>query len=159
MREDLKLLVMSATLDGARVAKLLGDAPVIESQGRAFPVETRYLGRDPRAPIERQVADAVLQALRAETGSVLAFLPGAGEIRRTETLLRERLTDPSVDIVALYGALEPRCRTAPFRRRRPAGARSCWRPRSRKPRSPSKACASSSIAGWRGCRAMSPTWA
>ncbi len=53
LREDLKILVMSATIDGARVAKLLGDAPVIESEGRAFPVETRYLGRDPRAPIER----------------------------------------------------------------------------------------------------------
>ena len=106
LREDLKLLVMSATIDGARVAKLLGDAPVIESAGRAFPVETRYLGRDPRAPVERQVADAVATALRAEAGSVLAFLPGAGEIRRTETLLRERVGDPAVDIVALYGALE-----------------------------------------------------
>ena len=79
---------MSATIDGARVAKLLGDAPVIESEGRAFPVETRYLGRDARAPIERQVADAAARALRAEPGSVLAFLPGAGEIRRTETLLQ-----------------------------------------------------------------------
>ena len=59
LREDLKILVMSATLDGARVAKLLGGASVIESEGRAFPVETNYLGRDPRAPIERQVADAV----------------------------------------------------------------------------------------------------
>jgi ATP-dependent helicase HrpB len=106
LREDLKLLVMSATIDGARVARLLGDAPVVESLGRAFAVETRYLGRDPRAPIERQVADAVLQALRAQAGSVLAFLPGAGEIRRTEGLLRERLSDPSVDVVALYGALE-----------------------------------------------------
>src|ERR1700730_2753387 len=54
LREDLKILVMSATLDGARIAKLLGDAPVIESAGRAFPVETRYLGRDARAPIEPQ---------------------------------------------------------------------------------------------------------
>jgi ATP-dependent helicase HrpB len=106
LREDLKLLVMSATIDGARVAKLLGDAPVVESQGRAFAVETRYLGRDPRAPIERQVADAVATALRAEAGSVLAFLPGAGEIRRAETLLRERVADPATDIVALYGALE-----------------------------------------------------
>src|SRR6185295_1172467 len=62
LRDDLKLLAMSATLDGARVAKLLGDAPVVESEGRAFPVETRYLGRDTREPIERQVADAVTRA-------------------------------------------------------------------------------------------------
>ncbi len=106
LREDLKLLVMSATLDGAPVGKLLGDAPVIESPGRAFPVETRYLGRDARVPIERQVADAVLRAVRAEAGSLLVFLPGAAEIRRTETLLRERVHDGAVDIVALYGALE-----------------------------------------------------
>jgi ATP-dependent RNA helicase HrpB len=105
LRDDLKLLVMSATIDGARVAKLLGDAPVIESKGRAFPVETRYLGRDARAPVERQVADAVAQALRAEAGSVLAFLPGAAEINRAVAMLRERGTDPAVDIVPLYGAL------------------------------------------------------
>ena len=105
LREDLKILVMSATIDGARVAALLGDAPVIESQGRAYPVETRYLGRDPRARIEAQVADAVTRALRAETGSVLAFLPGAAEIRRTETLLKERV-DAATDVVALYGALD-----------------------------------------------------
>jgi len=106
LREDLRILVMSATIDGARVGKLLGDAPVIESQGRAYPVETRYRGREPRAPVERAVADTVIEALRAEQGSVLAFLPGAGEIRRTETLLRERVSDPATDIVALYGALE-----------------------------------------------------
>jgi ATP-dependent helicase HrpB len=108
LREDLKLLVMSATLDGARVAALLGDAPVVESEGRAFPVETRYLGRDPRARIEAQVSDAVERALRAETGSLLVFLPGAGEIRRTETQISERLRDPAVDVVALFGALDAR---------------------------------------------------
>jgi ATP-dependent helicase HrpB len=108
LRPDLKLLVMSATLDGARVAALLGDAPAIESEGRAFPVETRYLGRDSRAPIERQVTDAIERALRAETGSLLVFLPGTGEIRRTESLLTERVTDAGVDIVALYGALDAR---------------------------------------------------
>jgi ATP-dependent helicase HrpB len=108
LREDLRLLVMSATLDGARVATLLGNAPAVESEGRAYPVETRYLGRDPRERIERQVADAVERALRAETGSVLVFLPGAGEIRRTETLLKERVRDPATDIVALYGALDAR---------------------------------------------------
>jgi len=108
LRPDLKLLVMSATLDGARVAALLGNAPVVESEGRAFPVETRYLGRDPRAPIERQVADAVERALRAESGSLLVFLPGAGEIRRTEELLKERVREPNVDIVGLFGALDAR---------------------------------------------------
>src|SRR5689334_4545439 len=86
LREDLKLLVMSATLDGARVAALLGGVPVVESQGRSFPVERRYLGRDSRERIERQVTDAVLRGLRAEPGSLLVFLPGAAEIRRTETL-------------------------------------------------------------------------
>jgi ATP-dependent helicase HrpB len=106
LRDDLKLLVMSATIDGARVSKLLGDAPVIASEGRAFPVETRYLGRDPSAPIERQVADVVARALRTDEGSVLAFLPGAAEIRRAETMLRERVSDPAVDIVPLFGALD-----------------------------------------------------
>ena len=100
LREDLKILVMSATIDGERVAALLGNAPVIESQGRAFPVETRYTGRDPRARIEDQMTDAVTRALRAEPGSVLAFLPGAAEIRRTETLLKER-ADAASDGVAL----------------------------------------------------------
>src|SRR3954468_10309913 len=57
LREDLKLLVMSATIDGARVARLLGDAPVVESLGRAYQVETRYVGRDPRVPVERELAD------------------------------------------------------------------------------------------------------
>ncbi|HEY7999731.1 MAG TPA: ATP-dependent helicase HrpB [Pseudolabrys sp.] len=108
LREDLKILVMSATLDGARVAALLGNSPVIESKGRAFPVETRYLGRDQRAPIERQMADAVQRALRADIGSVLVFLPGAAEIRRTETQLKERADEPNVDIMALFGALDVR---------------------------------------------------
>jgi ATP-dependent helicase HrpB len=106
LREDLRLIVMSATIDGARIAAALGDAPVIASEGRAFAVETRYLGRDPVRPIEPQVADAVLRALRAETGSILAFLPGAAEIRRTETMVRERCADPVVDVFALHGTLD-----------------------------------------------------
>jgi ATP-dependent helicase HrpB len=106
LREDLKILVMSATIDGARIAKSLGDAPVIESAGKSFPIETRYLGRDARAPIERAVADAVMRTLRADAGSVLAFLPGAAEIRRTETLLREQINDPAIDVVPLYGGLD-----------------------------------------------------
>ncbi|MCA1550654.1 ATP-dependent helicase HrpB [Bradyrhizobium sp. BRP19] len=106
LREDLRILVMSATLDGARVARLLGDAPVVESEGRAFPVETRYLGRKADAPIERQMADAIASALRADSGSVLAFLPGAAEIRRTQNFLSERVQDASVEIVPLFGALD-----------------------------------------------------
>jgi ATP-dependent helicase HrpB len=107
LREDLKILVMSATLDGARVSALLGDAPVIESQGRMFPVETHYAGRDARAPFEEQVAKLVLRVLGQESGGQLVFLPGQGEIRRVERLLAERLRDPSVDIAPLYGALDP----------------------------------------------------
>lgn len=106
LREDLRILVMSATLDGARVARLLGEAPVISSEGRAFPVETRYLGRRADAPLERQMADAIALALRADPGSVLAFLPGAAEIRRTQNLLAERIHDASVEIVPLFGALD-----------------------------------------------------
>lgn len=106
LREDLRILVMSATLDGARVARLLGDAPVVASEGRAFPVETRYLGRKADAPLERQMAEAIAASLRADSGSVLAFLPGAAEIRRTETFLKERIHDASIEIVPLFGALD-----------------------------------------------------
>jgi ATP-dependent helicase HrpB len=106
LREDLRILVMSATLHGARVARLLGDAPVIASEGRAFPVETRYLGKKADAPLERQMADAIAMALRADPGSVLAFLPGAAEIRRTQNFLAERVHDASVEIVPLFGALD-----------------------------------------------------
>ena len=106
LREDLRILVMSATLDGARVTKLLGDAPVIASEGRAFAVETRYLGRKADAPLERQMADAIAMALRADPGSVLAFLPGAAEIRRTQNFLGERIHDAGIEIVPLFGALD-----------------------------------------------------
>ena len=141
LREDLRILAMSATLDGARVAQLLGDAPVIASEGRAFPVETRYLGRDPDARIEDRMADAVMQALRTEAGSILAFLPGQGEIRRVEERLAERIGDPTVILAPLYGAMDARPRTARCGRRPTVGARWCSRPRSPRPRSPSKACA------------------
>ncbi|WP_409190956.1 ATP-dependent helicase HrpB [Bradyrhizobium sp. RDM4] len=106
LREDLRILVMSATLDGARVARLLGEAPVVESEGRAFPVETRYLGRKADVQVERQMADAIASALRADAGSVLAFLPGAAEIRRTQNFLAERVQDASIEIVPLFGALD-----------------------------------------------------
>jgi ATP-dependent helicase HrpB len=111
LRDDLRILVMSATLDGARVASLLSDgagasAPVIESQGRAFPVETRYLGRDPAARLEEQAARAVRRVLAEETGSLLVFLPGQGEILRVTGLLKDHVAE-DVILAPLYGALTP----------------------------------------------------
>ncbi len=106
LREDLRLLAMSATLDGARVAALMDDAPQVVSEGRLYPVAVRYLGRDPRAPVEQVMADAIVSALAVESGSVLAFLPGAREIERTAERLRAR--SPDAAIHTLYGALDPR---------------------------------------------------
>lgn len=106
LRDDLRLLVMSATLDITGVSRLLDGAPVIEAEGRMFPVETRYLGRNPVERFEDAMAKAVVQAVHEDAGSILAFLPGQGEIHRTVQRLNERLRDPSVDVVALYGALD-----------------------------------------------------
>jgi ATP-dependent helicase HrpB len=106
LRDDLRLVVMSATLDGARVASLMRDAPVIESAGRAYPVETRYLGRNPGERIEDAVTRAIMRALTADSGSLLVFLPGQGEILRTAERLVRQMRDPAVEIVPLYGALE-----------------------------------------------------
>ena len=106
LRDDLRILPMSATLDSSRVAQLLGNAPIITSEGRAFPVETRYLGRADNARIEDQMADAVMRALRMEAGSILAFLPGQSEIRRVEERLKERISDPTIVLASLYGAMD-----------------------------------------------------
>jgi ATP-dependent helicase HrpB len=109
LREDLRILAMSATLDVAPVAKLMGSAPVITSAGRAFPVETCYLGKPPvdrfRDTFSPAVSSAVKQALVNETGSILVFLPGEGEIRRVETLLNESNLSDDVDVLPLFGAL------------------------------------------------------
>ena len=105
LRPELRLLVMSATIDGARVATLLGAAPVIESAGRAFPVETRYVTPDPLQRLEQQMATAILAALREEAGSVLAFLPGQAEISRTAERLANAVP-ADVDIAPLYGQLD-----------------------------------------------------
>ena len=106
LRDDLRILVMSATLDGARVAALLGAAPVIESLGRAFPVETRHVSRDPRARLDEEVGKLALRALAEESGSLLVFLPGQGDIARTAEFLRERARDPAIEIAPLYGAMD-----------------------------------------------------
>ncbi|MGQ0565798.1 MAG: ATP-dependent helicase HrpB [Gemmobacter sp.] len=107
LRPDLILLPMSATLDAAPVAALMGDAPRLSAPGRAFPVETRWLPRPaPRdRRIEAQMADLILQALDEAPGGILAFLPGEGEIRRTSTLLATRLPGNCV-IRPLFGALD-----------------------------------------------------
>lgn len=104
LRPDLRLLVMSATLDGARVAGLLGDCEVIESQGRAFPVDIRYRERGGEA-IEESMATAIREALADEQGSILAFLPGQREIERVAERLRDR-PPSNVDLTPLYGALD-----------------------------------------------------
>ena len=104
LRPDLRLLVMSATLDGARVAALLDGASVIESAGRAFPVETRYVPSDPGQRLEYQVARAVLEGLRADEGSILVFLPGQAEIARVAERLQNSVP-ADVDLAPLYGQL------------------------------------------------------
>ena len=107
LRPDLRLLVMSATIDGARVASLLGDAPVIRSGGRAFPVSTIF--RPPRAEqrMEEATVAAVRDALARHEGDVLVFLPGAREIRRAASLL-ENAIDGAVDVRPLFGMLDAR---------------------------------------------------
>jgi ATP-dependent RNA helicase HrpB len=103
VRDDLRVLVMSATLDGAAVAALIGDAPILSSEGRSFPVETHYV--PPRAGVraESAVVSTILAALRDDSGDILVFLPGAGEIRRAETLLAG--ADTRALVLPLYGAL------------------------------------------------------
>ncbi|MDD7910049.1 ATP-dependent helicase HrpB [Pseudovibrio exalbescens] len=107
LREDLRLIPMSATLDHAGVSDLLGGAPIVSSKGRQYPVETRYLGRDGSKPLEDQMARAIRQAIAEEEGSILAFLPGQGEILRTLSKLEGRLP-ANVALCPLYGALGPR---------------------------------------------------
>lgn len=104
LRDDLRILVMSATLDVERVAALLAGPPVIESAGRAFPVEIRYRDRPAGERIELTTANAIRAALAEQGGSILAFLPGQAEIRRTEDLLRADLPDNVVPM-PLYGDL------------------------------------------------------
>ncbi|MFN3911746.1 ATP-dependent helicase HrpB [Hyphomonas sp.] len=103
LREDLRLLIMSATLDTASVAKAI-TAPVIESEGRQYPVETRYLGRSGER-IEDRMPKAIRQALREQEGSILAFLPGAREIHRTADALSD--LGANVLVAPLFGALSP----------------------------------------------------
>ena len=111
LRDDdnpLKLLVMSATLDAAAVSKLLDDAPLVSSAGRQYPVQIQHgTAAAPGQPLEPQLEQAVLQALAADSGSLLVFLPGMAEIRRLQARLQSALQDhPNVDIAPLYGDLD-----------------------------------------------------
>ena len=102
LRPDLKILIMSATLDGAGIAKLL-NAPLVAGSGRAFPVTLRYVAPAAESSIADRVVPVVRQALAAESGDVLVFLPGAGEIRRAQSLLAD--LGAEIDIDPLYGDL------------------------------------------------------
>ncbi|MDQ2891971.1 MAG: ATP-dependent helicase HrpB [Pseudomonadota bacterium] len=105
-RSDLRLVAMSATLDGARFAGVMGSAPVIESEGRSYPLELRYLGRRAEARIEDEMTSAIRTALREGEGGVLAFLPGVAEIER----VADRLADlpDTIALHELHGSLDPR---------------------------------------------------
>ena len=114
LRPELRLVVMSATIDGARFAGMLGDAPVVESEGKAHPLTIRWLGARPDLRIEEAMTSAILTAWREETGDILAFLPGVGEIER----VRERLADklPAALVLPLHGQCEPAAQRAAIRR-------------------------------------------
>ncbi|WP_307718696.1 DEAD/DEAH box helicase [Azospirillum sp. B4] len=138
LREDLRLLVMSATLDGVAVARLLGgndrgDARMVTSEGRVFPVETRWVEPAATDRLETAVARVVKRAMTEETGSALVFLPGTGEIRRTEKALADLGLPRDVVVAPLYGDLALDQQEAAIRPRRLAGARWCWQRPSPKP--------------------------
>lgn len=115
LRDDLRIVVMSATIDGARFSRLLGsDTAVIESEGKAWPLGIRWLGASPDKRTEEAMASAILAAWREEEGDLLAFLPGVREIERTAELLASRL--PDAVILPLHGQCEPAVQQAAIRR-------------------------------------------
>jgi ATP-dependent helicase HrpB len=112
LRPDLRLLAMSATLDGSRFSALMGDAPVVESEGRSYPLTLRHVGRKAEARIEDEMAATIRRALAEEEGDLLAFLPGVGEINRTA----ERLAGIAADVHFLHGTLDPAAQRAALRK-------------------------------------------
>ncbi|MDH3230736.1 MAG: ATP-dependent helicase HrpB [Alphaproteobacteria bacterium] len=115
LRDDLRLIVMSATLDTGPVSTLLGDAQILASEGRTFPVETRHLDRPAPRDLARGMAAAIRKALGEAPGSVLAFLPGESEIRRVLALLDDAHPGPGIRIAPLFGALPPQDQDAAVR--------------------------------------------
>ncbi|TCN19445.1 ATP-dependent helicase HrpB [Sinorhizobium americanum] len=114
LRDDLKIIVMSATLDVERVAGLLGDAPVLQSEGRSYPIDIRYESRDAGERVEDAVVRTITEAHRSEEGSILAFLPGQAEITRTAERLAGRF-DQNTIVVPLYGNLSQKEQDAAIR--------------------------------------------
>lgn len=104
-RPDLRLVIMSATLDCAPLSDLLDQGPILSCKGRSYPVETRYLDRRTTAPLEQVVVQTVRRTLMQDDGSILVFLPGMAEIRRVERFLMEGTLDPSIAIAPLHGEL------------------------------------------------------
>jgi ATP-dependent helicase HrpB len=116
LRPDLRVVVMSATIDGARFAALLGDVAVVESEGKAHPLDIRWLGARPELRLEEAMVSAVATAWREADGDILAFLPGVREIERTADLLATRL--PQALVLPLHGQCEPAAQRAAIRRDR-----------------------------------------
>lgn len=114
LRPDLRLVVMSATIDGARFAALLEGAPVVESEGKAWPLEIRWLGARPEQRTDEAMAAAIVTAWREQPGDILAFLPGVGEIERTRERLAEKL--PQALVLPLHGQCEPGAQRTAIRR-------------------------------------------
>ncbi|MCH4894496.1 ATP-dependent helicase HrpB [Sphingomonas sp. SFZ2018-12] len=110
LRPELRIVAMSATLDGARFARLMDDAPVIESEGRSHPLELRHMGRDAETRIDQSVAAAIRQALGEGEGGVLAFLPGVAEIERTAERLEP--IGPGLILHLLHGQVDPAAQRA-----------------------------------------------
>ena len=109
LREDLRLIAMSATLDTKRFEAVLGEAPVVRSEGRSFPLDLHHIGRDPGTRIEAQMASAIRNALRDHDGSLLAFLPGVAEIERTADALS---LPENIELHRLHGTIEPAAQRA-----------------------------------------------
>jgi ATP-dependent helicase HrpB len=117
LRDDLRVLVMSATLDLGPIARILGDAelgdaPVVASRGRSFEVTTQYVARRPELYLEQQTAQVIRTALRDHDGDILCFLPGAAEIRRVQRALQDSGAERNVRVLPLYGELEPQAQDA-----------------------------------------------
>ena len=103
LRNDLHILVMSATLDEKKVSEFLGGAPFVQSKGRSFPVETRYLSFPYDGPVEKKVVEVIRRAIHEGEGDILVFLPGQREIRRVERLLSEKEVPDGISICILHG--------------------------------------------------------